>query len=53
MNSIKVIDIDLTKSVFQVCVWMSDGSIAFSRKVSRAKLMDTVRQFPAGSIRRC
>ncbi|MDF0533517.1 IS110 family transposase [Shewanella sp. A32] len=50
MNSIKVIGIDLAKSVFQVCVWMSDGSIAFNRKVSRAKLMDTVRQFPTGSI---
>ncbi len=50
MNSIKVIGIDLAKSVFQVCVWMSDGSIAFNRKVSRAKLLDTVRQFPAGAI---
>lgn len=50
MNSIKVIGIDLAKSVFQVCVWMNDGSIAFNRKVSRAKLLDTIRQFPAGSI---
>lgn len=46
----KVIGIDLAKSVFQVCVWMNDGSIAFNRKVSRAKLLDTIRQFPAGSI---
>ncbi len=50
MNAIKVIGIDLAKSVFQVCVWMNDGSIAFNRKVSRAKLLDTIRQFPAGSI---
>jgi len=50
MNAIKVIGIDLAKSVFQVCVWMSDGSIAFNRKVSRAKLLDTIRQFPAGSM---
>lgn len=50
MNEIKVIGIDLAKSVFQVCVWMSDGSIAFNRKVSRAKLLDTIRQFPAGSM---
>ena len=50
MNSIKVIGIDLAKSVFQVCVWMNDGSIAFNRKISRAKLLDTIRQFPAGSI---
>ena len=50
MNAIKVIGIDLAKSAFQVCVWMNDGSIAFNRKVSRAKLLDTIRQFPAGSI---
>ena len=50
MNAIKVIGIDLAKSVFQVCVWMNDGSIAFNRKVSRAKLLDCIRQFPAGSI---
>ncbi|NDO83807.1 IS110 family transposase [Citrobacter sp. NCU1] len=50
MNAIKVIGIDLAKSVFQVCVWINDGSIAFNRKVSRAKLLDIIRQFPAGSI---
>lgn len=50
MNAIKVIGIDLAKSVFQVCVWMNGGSIAFNRKVSRAKLLDSIRQFPAGSI---
>ncbi|MEQ4680953.1 IS110 family transposase [Providencia rettgeri] len=50
MNEIKVIGIDLAKSVFQVCVWMSDGNIAFNRKVSRAKLLDTIRQFPPGSM---
>lgn len=50
MNEIKVIGIDLAKSVFQVCVWMSDGNIAFNRKVSRTKLLDTIRQFPPGSM---
>ena len=50
MNLIKVIGIDLAKSVFQICVWMNDESIAFNRKVSRAKLLDTVRHFPASSI---
>ncbi len=50
MSSIKVIGIDLAKSAFQVCVWMNDESIAFNRKVSWAKLLDTIRQFPAGSI---
>ncbi|CNL85239.1 hypothetical protein [Yersinia aldovae] len=37
MNKIKVVGIDIAKSVFQVCAWMSDGSIASNRKVSRAK----------------
>lgn len=43
MNEIKVIGIDMAKSVFQVCVCMSDRNIASSRKVSRAKLLDTIR----------
>ncbi|MEA9392785.1 IS110 family transposase [Acerihabitans sp. TG2] len=46
MNAIKVIGIDLAKSVFQICVWMSDGTVTSNRKVSRSKLLDTVRQFP-------
>ncbi|MEQ5030410.1 IS110 family transposase [Morganella morganii] len=50
MNTIKVIGIDLAKSVFQVCVWMSDGTVASNRKVSRNKLQDLVRQFPAGTL---
>lgn len=41
---------DLEKCVFQVCVWMNDGSIAFNSKVSRAKLLDCIRQFSTGSI---
>lgn len=45
MNSIKVIGIDLAKSVFQVCVWMSDGSISFNRKVSRIKLLEPFVSF--------
>jgi len=45
MNEIKVIGIDLAKSVFQICVWMSDGNIASNRKVFLAKLLDTIRQF--------
>jgi hypothetical protein len=27
MNTIRVVGIDIAKSVFQVCVWMVDGSI--------------------------
>lgn len=34
MKTIKVIGIDIAKSVFQVCVWLIDGSVAWNRKVS-------------------
>ncbi|GKV89257.1 hypothetical protein PEC301619_12390 [Pectobacterium carotovorum subsp. carotovorum] len=44
MNTSKVVGIDIAKSVFQVCVWMNDGSVAWNRKVSRQKLLDTLRQ---------
>ncbi|EGL9416660.1 IS110 family transposase [Salmonella enterica] len=50
MNSIKVFGIDLAKSVFQVCVWMSDGTIASNRKNPRNKLLVTLRQFPANTL---
>lgn len=32
MSTIRVIGIDIAKSVFQVCVWMVDGSIAWNKK---------------------
>ena len=32
MSTIKVVGIDIAKSVFQVCVWMADGSVAWNRK---------------------
>ncbi|MBC8949924.1 transposase [Xenorhabdus sp. TS4] len=50
MNTIKVVGIDLAKNVFQVCVWMADGSVASHRKLSRQKLLDTVRSFPPGTV---
>ncbi|WP_237932203.1 IS110 family transposase [Buttiauxella sp. S19-1] len=50
MNSIKVVGIDLAKSVFQVCVWMSDGTVASNRKIPRNKLLDTLRQFPVKTL---
>ncbi len=40
MNTIKVVGIDLAKNVFQVCVWMADGSVASNRKISQQKLLD-------------
>ncbi len=50
MNTIKVVGIDLAKSVFQLCVWMNDGTVAWNRKGSRCKLSDTVRQFPPDTL---
>ncbi|CAI1222319.1 Transposase [Serratia fonticola] len=50
MNTIRVVSIDIAKSVFQVCVWMVDGTVAWNRKVSRQKLLDTVRQFEPGTL---
>nr|MCA6222591.1 IS110 family transposase [Photorhabdus antumapuensis] len=41
MNTIKVVGIDLAKNVFQVCVWLTDNSVAWNKKVSRQKLLDT------------
>lgn len=50
MNTIRVVGIALAKFVFQVCVWMDDGYIAWNKKISRAKLQDTVRQFEPGTL---
>ncbi|WP_049596282.1 IS110 family transposase, partial [Yersinia aldovae] len=50
MNKIRVVGIDIAKSVFQVCVWMVDGSVAWNRKISRQKLLDTLRQFEPGTL---
>lgn len=49
MNTIRVVGIDIAKSVFQVCVWMVDGSVAWNKKISRQKLLDTLRQFESGT----
>ena len=50
MSKIRVVGIDIAKSVFQVCVWMVDGSVAWNRKISRQKLLDTLRQFESGTL---
>lgn len=31
MDTIRVIGFDIAKSVFQVCVWMDDGSVAWNK----------------------
>lgn len=40
MNTIRVIGIDIAKSVFQVYVWMADDFVAWNRKISRQELLD-------------
>ena len=40
----KVISIDIAKNVFQVCALDHQQKVRFNKKVSRAKLLDTVRQ---------
>ncbi|HCM7229017.1 TPA: IS110 family transposase [Klebsiella aerogenes] len=50
MNTIRVVGIDIAKSVFQICVWMNDGSVAWNKKISRSRLQDTVRQFEPGTL---
>jgi transposase len=43
----KVISIDLAKNVFQVCGLDQNHKIQFNKKVSREKLLDTLRQLSA------
>lgn len=50
MNAIRVVGIDIAKSVFQVCVWRVDDSIAHNKKIARSTLPDTVRQFESGTL---
>ncbi|PHM71186.1 transposase [Xenorhabdus sp. KJ12.1] len=50
MNTLKVVGIDLAKNVFQICVWMADGSVASNRKISRQKFLDAVRIFPPATL---
>lgn len=48
--NIKVVGVDLAKNVFQICVWLDDGSVAWNRKVVRSKLLSVIRQFPDGTL---
>lgn len=47
---IKIVGIDLAKSVFQICVCLVDNSIKSNKKVRRNKLLDKIRQFPKGTL---
>jgi len=44
--NISIVGIDLAKNVFQVCALSVDGTIAWNRKVSRAKLAGVLGELP-------
>ncbi|CAG8999044.1 MAG: IS110 family transposase ISSba8 [Candidatus Celerinatantimonas neptuna] len=48
--NIKVVGLDIAKSIFQVCVLLQDDSIAWNRKVKRELLLDKLRQLPKDCI---
>ncbi len=48
--NIKTVGIDLAKNVFQVCVWLEDGTVHSNRKIKRNMLLHVIRQFPEGTL---
>lgn len=48
--NIKVVGIDLAKNTFQICVLLSDNTIHKNYKVSRAKFLHSMRQYPEGTL---
>ncbi|MFT6139901.1 MAG: transposase [Psychromonas sp.] len=48
--NIKVVGIDLAKHYFQVCVLTDQDEIYSNKKVTRARLLDVLRQFPEGTL---
>lgn len=47
---IKVIGIDLAKNVFQICVLLTDNTVYKNYKVTRAKFLHDIRQYPDGTL---
>ena len=50
MKDCKVLSIDLAKNSFQVCLLDSDNKVIKNRKITRAKLLDFLRQQPRDII---
>ena len=50
MEQVIIIGIDLAKNSFQLHGARADGSVAFHKKVSRAKLLDFVAEQPRGTV---
>jgi len=48
--NISIAGIDLAKNVFQVCALSVDGTIAWNRKVSRAKLSGVLEELPKSTL---
>jgi len=48
--NIKVVGIDLAKHYFQVCVLSNGNKVASNKKVTRAKLLEVVRQFTENTL---
>ena len=50
MEQVIIIGIDLAKNSFQLPGARADGSVAFRKKVSRAKLLDFVAEQPRATV---
>lgn len=50
MENINIVGIDLAKNCFQVRGANHSGKTLFNKKVSRDKLMETIIQFPKGTV---
>ncbi|WP_234498126.1 IS110 family transposase [Vibrio maritimus] len=48
--NIKVVGIDIAKSIFQVCVLLQDNKVAWNRKITRTDLMKKLSQFPENTL---
>ena len=48
--NISIVGIDLAKNVFQACALSVDGTIAWNRKVSRAKLAGVLAELPKSAL---
>jgi len=48
--NILTVGIDLAKNVFQVCALSVDGTIAWNRRVSRAKLPGVLEELPKSAL---
>ncbi|MCX2769796.1 IS110 family transposase, partial [Pseudoalteromonas sp. B530] len=50
MNNVSTLSIDLAKNVFQLLSFDKQGNKCFSRRLDRAKLLQTLTQLPACNV---